>query len=258
MLRIVFVPALMLAATLAFAAENPPVQGRLISLQAGDVACYAEVEVAGEVQSLMADFLVCEQEALVGKQVRWGWTEANVLAADCEGDMDCGRSDTVQLIDRMIAEPTFANCAAGEKTAFACKMGGKQAAVCYATTEAGAWVQYRFGRVGQKPEMLVPASPVAAVTAAEGRVESYSGGGASWLRFKRADHAYVVYTSIGRWGAKGETVEQAGVVVEKNGKQIASLYCDDLPKSALDAAWYTRIGIHADDASEFEIPQRTK
>ncbi len=256
--RIALVPALMFAATSAFAGENLPVQGRLVSLQAGDVACYAEVEVAGEVQSLMADFLVCEQEALVGKQVRWGWTEANVLAADCEGDMDCGRSDTVQLIDRMIAEPASATCAAGEKTAFACNMGGKQVAVCFATNEAGAWAQYRFGRVGQKPEMLVPASPVAAAAAAEGRVERYSGGGASWLRFKRADHAYVVYTGIGRWGAKGETVEQAGVVVEKNGKQIASLYCDDLPKSSLDADWYSRVGVHADDESQFEIPQRAQ
>ncbi len=256
--RTTLVSAMLLSATLAFAAENQPMQGRLISLQAGDVACYAEVEVAGEVQSLMADFQVCEQEALVGKHVRWGWTEAKVLAADCEGDMDCGRSDTVQLIDRMIAEPASATCAAGEETAFACKIAGKQVAVCFAASEAGGWLQYRFGRVGQKPDMLLPAHPVAATAAAEGRVERYSGGGASWLRFKRADHAYVVYTGIGRWGAKGETVEQAGVVVEKNGKQIASLYCDDLPKSSLDADWYSRVGVHADDESQFEIPQRAQ
>lgn len=256
--RITLVHALMLAATSAFAADTLPLQGRLISLQAGDVACYAEVEIAGEVQSLMAGFDICEQEALVGKAVRMAWTEANVLAADCEGDVDCGRSDTVQLIDRMIADPPRAACATGEQTAFSCRIGGKQVAVCFVAADEGAWLQYRFGRSGQAPEMLVPGAPTEPSQAAEGRVETYAGGGASWLRFQLADYAYVVYTGIGRWGAHGETVDQAGVVVEKSGKQIASLYCDDAPTSELDSGWFTRIGVRADDDSAFEIPQRAQ
>jgi len=250
--------AMLLSASSTFAAEDMPLQGRLVSLQAGDVACYAEMEVAGEVQNLMANFQFCEQEGLVGKPVRLAWADAQVLAADCEGDMDCGRSDTVKIIDMIMVEPANATCAAGEATVFACKIGGKQVAVCFAAGDDASWLQYRFGRAGQKPEMLLPEYPLAAKLSAEGRVETYSGGGASWLRFNRGDHAYVVYTGIGRWGAKGETVKQAGVVVEKRGKQIASLYCDDAPKSKLGAKWYTRVGVRARDDSQFEIPQRAQ
>ena len=46
-------------------AEDLPTQGRLIDLQAGDVACYAEIEVAGETQNLMADFPICPSGAMM-------------------------------------------------------------------------------------------------------------------------------------------------------------------------------------------------
>jgi len=235
-------------------AEDLPTQGRLIDLQAGDVACYAEIEVSGETQNLMADFPICEQAGLVGQPVRFAWTEAQVLAADCEGDVDCGRSDTVNLIDRMMAVPASPACAEGEHTAFSCRVGTKQVAVCFVAAEAGDWLQYRFGRPGQTPELVWPAGPTAAARAAEGRVESYSGGGSSWLRFRRGDHAYVVYTGIGRWGAGGETVERSGVVVERRGQAVAHLRCDDLPRSELGPDWFARVGVQAPDESTFEVP----
>ena len=251
--RITLTSALWFAAMSTFASDLPRA-GRLVALQAGDVACYADVEVKGEVQNLMAGFHVCEQEALIGKRVRLGWREASVLAADCEGDMDCGRSDTVQLIDRMIAEPASATCAASEQTAFTCRVGGKQVSVCFVAGEEGAWLQYRFGPAGKPPEMTVPAEPTTPSRAAEGRAESYSGGGASWLRFKRGEHAYVVYTGIGRWGERGATKEQSGVVVERGGKRIASLLCDGAMRSDLGADWFERVVINASKNSEFEIP----
>jgi hypothetical protein len=236
-------------------ADSLPTQGRLVDLQAGDVACYAEIEVAGESQILMADFPVCEQSALIGQPVRFAWTQAQVLAADCEGDVDCGRSDTVDLIDRMMAVPTRAACGDGEHTAFSCRIGTKQVAVCFVAAEAGDWLQYRFGRPGQVPELVWPDGPMPAARAAEGRVETYAGGGSSWLRFRRGDHAYVVYTGVGRWGAGGETVERSGVVVERHGDVIARLNCDDLPSSELGPDWFEQLGVRASDTSEFFIPE---
>ncbi len=235
-------------------ADVLPTQGRLIDLQAGDAACYAEIEVAGETQSLMADFPICEQQGLIGKPVRFAWTKAQVLAADCEGDVDCGRSDTVNLIDRMMAAPASPTCAEGEHTAFSCRVGTKQVAVCFVAAETGDWLQYRFGRPSQAPELVSPEGPLPAAHAAEGRVETYSGGGSSWLRFRRGDHAYVVYTGIGRWGAHGEAVERAGVVVERRGDVIASLRCDDAPRSELGPDWFERVGVTAPDDHAFDVP----
>ena len=249
---------LLLAANSVVVAEELPGQGRLVALQAGDVACYADIEVKGEVQNLMAGFHVCEQEALIGKNVRLGWEEANVLAADCEGDMDCGRSDTVQLIDRIIAEPARAACAAGEEMTFTCLIGNKQLSVCLGAGEEGGWLQYRFGRVGHAPELSLPSQPTAPAKAAEGRVEMYSGGGSSWLRFANGDHAYVVYTGIGRWGEGGATMSLSGVVVEERGERLASLICDDEVQSNLDAAWYTRVGVTAAENSVFEVPNEAQ
>jgi hypothetical protein len=230
----------------AASADVLPTQGRLIDLQAGDVGCYAEIEVAG---------LPGPSEARGGvTPVRFAWTKAQVLAADCEGDVDCGRSDTVNLIDRMMAVPAGPACAAGEHTAFSCRVGTKQVAVCFVAAETGDWLQYRFGRSGQAPELVSPEGPMPAAHAAEGRVETYSGGGSSWLRFRRGDHAYVVYTGIGRWGAHGEAVERAGVIVERRGDVIASLRCDDTPRSELGPDWFAHVGVTAPDDHAFDVP----
>ena len=233
-----------------------PLQGVLRALQPGDIACYAELEVNGEAHSLLADFSLCEEsEALIGKPVRLAWKEAQVLAADCQGDMDCGRSDTVNLIDRMQLDPASPSCAQGEATAFQCAVGARQVAVCHsAGGRSGSWLQYRFGRPGQTPELIWPEYPADPVLSAEGRVESYAGGGASWLRFRRGDHAYVVYTGIGRWGDNGETREQSGVVVERRGEIIADLRCSGSVRSELGPEWFESVGVEAVDEAEFTIP----
>lgn len=243
---------------LAVAQDELPLEGILISLTPGDSACYAEIDVDGDVRNEMADFSVCEQgEAWLGERVRFSWKEANVLAADCQGDMDCGRSDTVTLIDRMMRDPEEPACAEDEQTAFQCALGSKQVAIC-ASADAAAttgWLQYRFGRADHAPELIWPAYPGDPLLSAEGRVESYAGGGASWLRFRRGDHAYVVYTGIGRWGESGETREQSGVVVERNGKLIADLRCSGPVSSDLGPGWFERVGVEADDEAEFYIPE---
>jgi hypothetical protein len=73
--------------------------GTIKELQAGDVACYVTLETStGEVANEMAGFEICEKRDLIGKKVALTWEEANVLAAECQGDVDCGKSDKVWLI----------------------------------------------------------------------------------------------------------------------------------------------------------------
>ncbi|MFM7676591.1 MAG: hypothetical protein ACKO5F_13655 [Synechococcus sp.] len=101
--------ALPLVAALPWMAARPglalpspasgPATGILRSLQNGDRACYAEVEDArGVRRNLEAAFELCERTDLIGRRVRLVRRTARVLAASCQGDPDCGRSDVVQLI----------------------------------------------------------------------------------------------------------------------------------------------------------------
>lgn len=73
--------------------------GTIKELQAGDVACYVTLDPGnGQTVNEMAGFEICEKQDLIGKKVSLTWQEANVLAAECQGNVDCGKSDKVWLI----------------------------------------------------------------------------------------------------------------------------------------------------------------
>ncbi|MEQ9365810.1 MAG: SH3 domain-containing protein [Leptospirales bacterium] len=75
------------------AAKAPLVKG----LSAGDVACYVELDYGDRQETVMAGFEICEQP-LVGKRVTFKTRKERVMAASCEGDPECGESETVDLI----------------------------------------------------------------------------------------------------------------------------------------------------------------
>ncbi|NJN73626.1 MAG: hypothetical protein HC799_12865 [Limnothrix sp. RL_2_0] len=78
-------------------AEQPKI-GWVQDLTAGDRACYVTItDSQNIVTTELAGFDICEQD-LVGKQVRFTYEIGNVVAEECNGDLDCGLSDTVSLI----------------------------------------------------------------------------------------------------------------------------------------------------------------
>ncbi|MBK9032416.1 MAG: hypothetical protein IPL61_14085 [Myxococcales bacterium] len=84
--------------------------GVLKALENGDRACYVVLEDAAGEQSLEGDFDLCEggphdATALIGQRVTVTTRKANVLAASCEGDMDCGKSDEVDLVETITPAP---------------------------------------------------------------------------------------------------------------------------------------------------------
>ncbi len=86
---------------LAFAEDKDVriTEGQIIGADAGDVACYLTIQAKdGSLHHHMADFDLCMPNH-VGKHTTFSWSQVNVLAADCEGDVDCGRSDQVWLIN---------------------------------------------------------------------------------------------------------------------------------------------------------------
>lgn len=73
--------------------------GVLTEAQAGDVACYLSLKADdGTEFQESAAFEICEDASLIGKRLKLSYSVENVLAAECEGDVDCGKSDQMVLV----------------------------------------------------------------------------------------------------------------------------------------------------------------
>lgn len=256
------------ADTVQIGGETKFATGRVTGVEAGDVACYLTLEDAdGESFTEMAAFEICEQQAeLVGQRVALSYAMENVLAAECQGDVDCGKSDRVALVtsakpidgDAAPAADAGATsgaapesfCSARETIVFACRSGAKLVSVCASAdiSASSGYLQYRFGKPGAGAiELTLPKDERAPSASATGENVGFSGGGGSWLRFRNGDHAYVVYSGIGRWGDDGQTLEKEGIRVENKGKTVADLACSGPSTSELGPEWFEQSGISAND-----------
>lgn len=140
------------------------------------------------------------------------------------------------------------HCTADEDVVFTCKTGKKLLSVCASkdlTANAG-FIQYRFGPKG-KPEMRLkePAEHPSAFAAAA--AVPFSGGNEVHIRFNGGDHNYVVYEGEGKGWIR------AGVVVEKNGRKVANISCNDGVSAAskLGADFFAKAGMPEDTVEFF-------
>jgi len=252
--------------------ETKRASGTIVLMNAGDTACYLKLkDDRGAVFEEMARFEICEQRALVGKRVALTYVQQAVMSPDCQGDPACKKTRTVALVSSAkpaaaaqappappAASPGQASfCASEETVVFACRAGGKMVSVC-ASKPAGptrGYLQYRFGKPDSSEplEVILPESRLPPSKVATGENVAFSGGGGSWLRFAKAPFAYGVYSGIGKWGPKGEIREKSGVVVERQGKAIATLKCTSKPISELGPDWFERMGVKA-NGQDFDFP----
>lgn len=96
------------AETVLINGEVKRVEGILRGAEAGDIACYLTLETdAGEMFQESAAFEFCDDPSLIGQRLKLSYTVENVLAAECQGDMDCGKSDQIVLVSavRVLASP---------------------------------------------------------------------------------------------------------------------------------------------------------
>ena len=76
----------------------------LISVESGDAACYLNVRDAeGTEEALAADFELCpggtsDASRLVGRKVVLERRPERVMADSCEGDPECEKTETVELV----------------------------------------------------------------------------------------------------------------------------------------------------------------
>ena len=131
--------------------------------------------------------------------------------------------------------------------------------VC-ASKDAGpskGYAQYRFGKPDSKDplELVLPESELPPSRVAAGENVPFAGGGGAWMRFRKGQLAYTVYSGIGKWGPRGEIREKAGLVVEQSGKQIALLKCNN-PKTMgeLGPVWFEKVGLTS-GGQDFEFPE---
>lgn len=282
---IVLLATLLVLPLVARAQEVPTVRigqvtkktvGTVTATNSGDVACSLTLkDDRGAVFEEMADFEICNQKPpLKGKRVTLTYALQKVMSDECQGDPACKKTRTVALVSaaRIIdasnatssatsseakpaARPT-SFCTPAETVVFACRTGAKMASVC-ASKDAGpkGTLKYRFGKLdGSEPlERILPEGQVAPARAASGESVAFSGGGGAWLRFRKGQFTYTVYTGIGNWGPKGEKRTKAGLHIEHAGKPLATLKCQEEPISLLGPDWFEKAGVKS-NKEEFDFP----
>lgn len=256
--------------------------GTVTALNAGDIACYIKLkDDQGVAFKEMADFDICDQKpSVLGKRLQLNYTQTSVMSDACQGDPDCKKTKKVILISKVKvldvkalgangaiqAAQTAASRASGkqnsfctpmEQVVFSCRTGAKLVSVCASkdASRTKGYMQYRFGKPDSTEplEMILPEAQVLPSKSATGDNVPYAGGGASWLRFSKGGYSYTVYSGIGRWGPKGETQEKNGLLVERSGKRVANLKCNNEPASELGPDFFEKLKIQG-NGQEFDMP----
>ncbi len=252
--------------------------GVVTEITNGDAACYISLkDDKGQVFDETGDFSICEKpKSFVGKRVNLTYELGKVMADECGGDPKCKKTTTVALVTALkvvdskgasaaatspaatVAKGQTSFCTSEEAVIFACSTGSKLVSVCEAktATRTRGHLQYRFGKPNSNEplELMLPEDFVPANKAATGEFMPFAGGAGSWLRFNKGAFSYVVYSGVGRWGPKGESKEKSGVVVERNGKTVASLKCSGSVQSELGPEWMEKRAITLKPNEEFLFP----
>lgn len=282
MAGVLLLATLVAAPLMARAQEVPTVKigqvtkrtvGTVTATNSGDIACYLTLkDDRGVVFEEMAEFEICDQKPpLKGKRVTLTYSLQKVMSDECQGDPACKKTRTVALVSaaRVItagsttgtgvkpAAQRTSFCTPAETVVFACRTGAKMASVC-ASRDSGpkAYLQYRFGKLdGSEPleQVLPEGGQVAAARAANGESVPFSGGGGAWLRFRKGQFTYTVYTGIGNWGPKGEKRTKSGLHIEHAGKPLATLKCQEEPISLLGPDWFEKAGVKPGN-EDFDFP----
>lgn len=285
-LRYASVTLLTLAALPAMAQDTVTVGGVKkrafgipIEFQNGDVACRITLkDDRGATFDEAADFDLCAQEkALKGKRLALTYKTARVMAASCQGDPDCKKSETIVLIASAKPAPLAAAapssptpppapakaaqtsfCTPAETVVFSCRTSPtKMISVC-ASRDASptkGYLQYRTGKPDSTDplDLTLPSGHVPPPQAATGESVPFAGGGGAWLRVATKSVGFVLFTGIGKWGPRGEIQEKAGVAIERDGKQVASLKCTGKPISLLGPDYFEKVGIKS-RGQDFDFP----
>jgi hypothetical protein len=97
--------------TVTVGGQRKLAEGTVMNLENGDSVCYITlVDPAGRVHQELADFALCEvPEKLLNRQVTLSYITSTVMAAACEGNTRCTKTDKVALVTRAVPASTTTN-----------------------------------------------------------------------------------------------------------------------------------------------------
>ena len=267
------------ASTVKVGAFTKQTIGTVTEINSGDAACYLSLkDDQGKAFEELADFTICEKpKTYTGKRVSLSYTLGTVMADSCQGELSCKKTKAVALVESLTvlnakggassAAPSAASpvakgqtsfCTPLETVVFSCRAGAKMASVCAAkgATRNSGYLQYRFGKPDSSEplELTLPEGELVANKAASGEWMPHAGGASSWLRFRKGVYSYVTYSGIGRWGPKGEPRAKYGVIVERDGKRVASLKCAAEPDGEMGPEWFEKFAVKPKGDEEFFLP----
>jgi hypothetical protein len=114
------------------------------------------------------------------------------------------------------AHKTIGLCGGSEKVIFSCSTGRKTISVCQ--VDLAGSVQYRYGKLGNKPDIALPENPASHQGVVRG-MTSFSGGGGAYVAFSNGDTRYVVHDYTSSHG------DDVGVDVIRSGQPTISIPC---------------------------------
>jgi len=121
--------------------------------------------------------------------------------------------------------PAASLCGAGELVVFACSLEGKIVSLCRPPLP-GSGLQYRFG-LPAALELEYPAPGQRAQPVFKVRSEPLIGGGLTAVAFQRSGYTYTVYSRVSRAPDGVTPAFEDGLTVERRGKTLRHLRCDD-------------------------------
>lgn len=133
---------------------------------------------------------------------------------------------SLPLVGNAAVQPDRSHCAESEKVVFSCAVSNKVVSLCATpnlTANSGR-LTYRFGPLGQSPELAYPAGAQSPSKAFAANFDSWAKGSYAAVSFSRGDFIYTVYNRRAAF-EEDERSNGGGVRVEHNGEQVKDLSC---------------------------------
>jgi hypothetical protein len=141
-------------------------------------------------------------------------------------------------------------CIKGEVAFFTCTTKTKKTiSLCgQSLPDDGSWMEYRFGKVGKKPELAYPPTHLSPSAVFERGNLMFSKGGGHWIRFTNEKTRYTVFS------ARGHIWEKNGILIEPEGKSAVTVMCDSKTYKESGPSWEDLKVPEAAQQDSFELP----
>ncbi|MBN1474671.1 MAG: hypothetical protein JW914_08655 [Syntrophaceae bacterium] len=115
-------------------------------------------------------------------------------------------------------------CTPDETVYFSCSIKSKVVSLCGSSNLSGddGYLVYRFGYPGKTLELVYPQDKMKPAEVFALYSSSYAKGSTTQISFENKRYTYTLYHEQNVWDVNG-----SGVAIEKDGKRIAHLKCDE-------------------------------